>query len=80
MSFIKSLFGGAETPQPLPSPPLPKRTDPEVEAARRRQARAELLRQGRAATVMTSGQGTGDQTGVVARPEARAARLLGETA
>ena len=38
MSKLASLFGGKKK-KPLPLPPIPKRTDPEIEEARKRAGR-----------------------------------------
>lgn len=66
-----------DIPASPPPPPVPKRTDPEVDEAGRRQREADRLRRGRRATILTSSRGVEDQLGVT-RPEARGARLLGE--
>lgn len=52
----------AKPPAPLPTaPPPPTPEDPAVEAARKRAQRAALNAKGRAATILTGGQGlTGD--------------------
>ena len=52
----------AKPPAPLPpAPPPPTPDDPAVEAARKRAQRAARLAKGRAATILTGGQGlTGD--------------------
>lgn len=76
-TILGGLLAGDDTPPPAPPPPAPKRTDPEVDEAGRRQREADRLRRGRRATILTSSRGVEDQLGV-SRPEARGARLLGE--
>ena len=51
------LFGGGSAPAPVAPPPLPERTDPEVEARRRRQRLSLASRRGRRASILTSGSG-----------------------
>ncbi len=68
MSFLTP----SQPSPPPPPPPAPTREDPEVEQARR-QAQTDARRQrGRAATVITGGQGTTQQAPV------RTKRLLGQ--
>lgn len=71
---IKNLFS-VDEPDPLP--PLPKRTDPEIEAARKKQRLLAKRRKGRGASILTSGQGVEGGLGSVSRPEARSSNLLG---
>lgn len=51
---VDSIFGGAPSPKPLP--PAPSRTDPAVEAARKRIAVANRARAGRAGTFFTTAE------------------------
>ncbi len=78
MSFITDLFGGKKK-KPLPLPPIPKRTDPEQEEARKRAAVQARVRQGRSGTVLTSGFGLADddEEEQIKRATARRAKLLG---
>lgn len=73
------LFGGAKAPPPPPPPaapePLPQRTDPEVDRARREQERAELQRRGRRASILAGDNPDG--LGTISRPEGRSAQNLG---
>ena len=79
-SSSAEAFGEALAP-PLPEipalPKLPTATDPEIEAARKRQREAEKLRQGRRTLMLTGGKGVTEPLGSVGRPEARAATVLG---
>lgn len=68
-------FGGAPS-MPAPPPPPPQRDDPAIVEAKNKLRLAELQRRGRAASILTSGQGVLGET-AVDRPEARAAGLLG---
>jgi|AntAceMinimDraft_6_1070360.scaffolds.fasta_scaffold05616_4 hypothetical protein len=57
---MSAVFSKPPAPLP-PAPPPPTPEDPEVEAARKRAHRAALNARGRAATILTGGQGlTGD--------------------
>ena len=68
-------------PDPIPVTPLPppvNRTNAAVQKARADTIRKEKNRKGRKSTILTSGQGVDDdQLGIIQRPEARNARLLG---
>jgi len=56
---MSAVFGKPSPPPPAPLPPTPE--DPVVEAARKRAQRAAQHTKGRAATILTGGQGlTGD--------------------
>jgi hypothetical protein len=70
-------FGGG-APAPAPLAPLPTQEDPAIAEAKKNQRKSELRRKGRRASILTSGSGVEDELGSVARPEARAARMLGE--
>lgn len=71
-------FGGG-APAPAPLPPLPTQDDPAIAEARKIQRTSELRRKGRRASILTSGRGVEDELGTAAnRPQARAAKLLGE--
>lgn len=59
-------------------PPPPSVEDPEIADARKKQTDTELKRRGRKASIMTSARGVEDELGVVNRPQARAAALLGQ--
>ncbi len=74
MSKLKSIFGGAKTPEPLPE--LPTREDPAIAAARKTQQSAERLRRGRKSSILTSSSGVQDDASIL-RPGARSAKLLG---
>jgi hypothetical protein len=80
---IEEAIGEALAPD-IPVPPVPEvaevptEDDPEVLAARERQRQAELRRRGRRAAILTGGQGVTDPLGVVNRPQARSATLLGQ--
>lgn len=68
------LFGGGSAPAPYVPPPLPERTDPEVEARRRRQRLASANRRGRRASIITGGQGVAGEANLsttAAQPGAR---------
>lgn len=68
-------FGGPSVP--AAPPPPPKDTDPAIKAAQDKLRLSEQQRRGRAATMLTPNQATlGDPN--VDRPEARAAKLLGQ--
>jgi hypothetical protein len=67
-----------EIPPPPELPEVPTIDDPEIAAARERQRQAELRRKGRRAAILTGGQGVTDPLGVVNRPQARSATLLGQ--
>ena len=54
---------------------VPQRSDPEILAARQAAVREERLRQGRAATVLTSRRGVEGELGV-SRPQARSGSVL----
>jgi len=57
--MMSAVFGKPSPPPPAPLPPTPE--DPAVEAARKRAQRAAQNAKGRAATILTGGQGlTGD--------------------
>lgn len=71
-------FGGGPS-APAPIAPLPTQEDPEIAKAKKEQRSSELRRKGRRASILTSGSGVEDDLGAAAvRPQARAARLLGE--
>ncbi len=75
MSKIAKLFGFSGPKAPPPLPPIPKREDPSIASARKKQRSAELMRKGRRATILT--RGIEDPLGAT-RPEARTSELLGE--
>ncbi len=70
MSKLATLFGGPKIPAPAPLPPVVKREDPEIEAARKRKLAAAKLTKGRRSSVLTGGAGIGDDLGSVSRPGA----------
>lgn len=75
----KSVFDPPK-PKAIEQPkPAPVRTDPVIEEAADDVRSQELRRRGRRAAVMTSASGLEEELGVIARPEARAAALLGRT-
>ncbi len=76
----KKIIGALtpDVPGAKPLPPLPTRQDPAIGAARREQQTLERRRRGRRSTILTSGQGVEDQLGIISRPQARSAQLLGE--
>lgn len=77
MSKIAKLFGFG-SPKPAPLPPLPKREDPAIEEARKKQQIIERARVGRRGSVKTSGSGLEEDEDKIRRPGARSAKLLGE--
>lgn len=55
---MSAIFSRPAPPTPLPPPPpVPSRADPAVEAARKRAQIAARNAKGRAATILTGGQG-----------------------
>lgn len=66
-----------DTPDLPPPVAVPRRQDPEIDAARDRQREAEKRRKGRRAANITGGIDDEEQLGVVSRPQARAAQNLG---
>ncbi len=67
---------GPAPPEPLPDPIT--RDSAAVQKARASTIRSEKKRKGRKSTILTSGEGVkDDQLGIIQRPEARNARLLG---
>lgn len=54
---MSAIFSKPATPTPLPPPPPPTRDDPAVDAARKRAQIAARNAKGRAATILTGGQG-----------------------
>lgn len=58
-----------------PPPPIPD--DVLVEDAKRKQRMEDLRRRGRRASILTSASGIEQALGIVNRPQARAAELLG---
>lgn len=76
------IIGGLLSPPkielPPPPPPPPTRDDPAVAARRKEVADAEKRRKGRAASIITGGEGVLGET-TVERPAARGgAQLLGQ--
>ena len=76
---------GAITPEfpEVPAlPPPPSAQEPAIaeaiEVARKKQTATDLKRRGRKASILTSPRGVEDELGVVNRPQARAAALLGQ--
>ena len=67
-----------ELPELPALPPPPSTEDPAIEDARKKQMDTDLKRRGRRASILTSPRGVEDELGVVNRPQARAAALLGE--
>lgn len=59
-----AIFGGSKPATVAPPPPLPERTDPSIEDARKRAQLAASRRRGRRATVLTGGQGVTDVANV----------------
>ena len=79
MSKLASLFSKKKK-KPLILPPIPKRTDPEIEKARKKAAVDARVRQGRSGTVLTSGFGLADddeEEEIIQRARAKRAKLLG---
>jgi len=78
LSKLASLFGKKKK-KPLPLPPVPKRTDPEIEKARKKAAVQARARKGRSGTILTSGFGLADdeEEDQIKRAKARRAKLLG---
>jgi len=70
-----------EDDDPIPVTPLPppvSRDSQAVKDARANAIRKEKKRKGRKSTILTSGRGVeDDQLGIIQRPEARNAKLLG---
>lgn len=54
---MSAIFSKPAPPTPLPPPRVPTRDDPAVEAARKRAQIAARNAKGRAATILTGGQG-----------------------
>jgi len=77
MGFVTKLLGGGKLPTPAPLPPLPTREDPEIDAARKRQATADKLRKGRRSSILTSSSGTTDSFNAE-RPAATGVTKLGQ--
>lgn len=76
-NLLPGFSGGP--PAPAPIAPLPTQEDPEIAKAKKEQRSSELRRKGRRASILTSGAGVDDDLGSAAiRPQARAARLMGE--
>jgi len=59
------IFGGAAPTAPAPPPPPPDRSDADVQLAARNERLRQAGTQGRASTVLTSGQGVTDEVPVV---------------
>lgn len=60
---MSAIFSRPAPPTPLPPPPpVPSRADPAVEAARKRAQIAARNAKGRAATILTGGQGLSGDT------------------
>ena len=76
LSALSSNLPDTPKPEVTPLPPLPQRTDPTIEAARKRQLVAGKLRKGRRSTILTPGRGLGEVPSI-SRPAARSAQLLG---
>ena len=58
---MSAIFSRPPPPAPPPPPPVPQPGDPAVEEARKRALAAARNAKGRAATILTGGQGlTGD--------------------
>jgi hypothetical protein len=55
------LFGGAAPAAPEPPPPPPDRGDADVQLAARKERLRQSKSQGRASTILTSGQGVTDE-------------------
>lgn len=73
-----SVFDPPKPDKPPPAATPPKREDESVKIAGAQQRRAERLRRGRRASILTSGQGLEDELGILSRPEARGgSQLLG---
>jgi len=71
-------LGGTPTPViPPPPPPPPTTETKDAQNALNRSLVAERKRRGRRATILTSPRGIQDQLGVINRPQARGAELLG---
>lgn len=78
---ILSIFtGGPKIPAPQPLPPPVTIADPAIADAKERLRKSELARKGRAASILTSGQGVTDELGTTDNPTARGgATVLGGT-
>ena len=55
------IFGGGAPSPPPPPPPPPDRSDVDVQMAARNERLRQASTQGRASTVLTSGQGVTDE-------------------
>lgn len=69
-----------EVPEALPPPPSAQEPaiSAAMEEARKKQTATDLKRRGRKASILTSARGVENELGVVNRPQARAAALLGQ--
>lgn len=70
-------FSSGAPSAPAPLPPLPEREDPAVIESREKLRLSEKRRKGRAASILTGGQGVEDDLGVVTRPAGRSPAKLG---
>lgn len=66
---VMGFFAPSPPPLPPPPPPPPQREDPAVAESKKKLRESELLRKGRAASVLTGGSGVLGDTNL-ARPEA----------
>ena len=69
------FFAPKAPSMPPPPPPPPTREDPEVLEAKKRLRASEAKRKGRAATILTGGEGVLGEAASVTRPEAGADTL-----
>jgi len=77
---MSGIFSKPSPPPPPPPPPVPTLADPAVEDARKRAQRAARNARGRAATILTDGQGVVDATratGLTGDPLTTKKTLLG---
>lgn len=74
----KSIFSPPKPSMPAPAPVV-TRDDPAIEESRKKLRESEAKRKGRAASILTSGQGADDELGgsQLSQPTARGAQVLG---
>lgn len=83
LTFTLPGFGRSTPPRPTVTPaPVSEADEPAVTKAKEDEARRERLRRGRATLILTTPRGLEeeDELGVVARPQARKAQVLGRAA
>jgi len=77
----KSIFSPPKPPAPVAPPPVVTREDPAIAEAQKKLKDSEAKRKGRAASILTGGQGVTDDLGNVTQTAARGgATVLGGSA